>query len=135
MITNGHNSSKQVLNIIANKGFNGRGEYACPYCKMGDLAEDELWHHVPLYHVNDAQTCAIHCPVCNVKKTKNYLLHLRNHHGPVIRGEIPPDREIKEAGIDVDIKGVLKVEHSTYAFDDRKQAYRITGIFYAETSP
>eukprot|EP01084_Bolivina_argentea_P317388 550292_1 len=186
MVTNDHHSLKQVLNIIGNKGFNGPGDYICPYCQMNDLTEDELWHHVPLYHVNDAQPGTIKCPICDEEKRRNYLLHLRNHHGPVIRGEIPPEyrdgilthafalvvvrrptdnkflvvqeasnsgfwlpggrvevgetlleaaiRETKEeAGIDVDIKGVLKVEHSTYAFDDRKKAYnRMRVIFYAE---
>merc|ERR1712228_46549 len=45
-------------------------------------------------------------------------------------------RETKqEAGIDVDIKGVLKVEHSTYQYDDRERAYnRMRIIFYAEPS-
>ena len=186
MVTNDHHSLKQVLNIIGNKGFNGYGSYQCPYCHMDNLTEDELWHHVPLYHVNDVQPGNICCPICHEDKRRNYLLHLRNHHGPVIRGEIPPEyrdgilthafalvvvrrptdnkflvvqeasnsgfwlpggrvevgetlleaamRETKEeAGIDVDIKGVLKVEHSTYAFDDRKKAYnRMRVIFYAE---
>lgn len=186
MVTNDHHSLKQVLNIIGNKGFKGRGQYKCPYCGMQDLTEDELWHHVPLYHVNDTQSGNIQCPICQEDKRKNYLLHLRNHHGPVMRGEIAPEyrdgilthafalvvvrrptdskflvvqeaansgfwlpggrvevgetlleaaiRETKEeAGIDVDIKGVLKVEHSTYAFDERKKAYnRMRVIFYAE---
>lgn len=186
MVTNDHHSLKQVLNIIGQRGFSGKGKYQCPYCKMEGLTEDELWHHVPLYHVNDQQKETITCPICNEDKRKNYLLHLRNHHGPVIRGEIAPEyrdgilthafalvvvrrptdnkflvvqeaansgfwlpggrvevgetlleaamRETKEeAGIEVDIKGVLKVEHSTYAFDDRKKAYnRMRVIFYAE---
>ena len=186
MVTNDHHSLKQVLNIIGQKGFGGEGTYECPYCPMKNLTEDELWHHVPLYHVNDQQNGNIICPICNEDKRRNYLLHLRNHHGPVIRGEVPPEyrdgilthafalvvvrrptdnkflvvqeaansgfwlpggrvevgetlieaamRETKEeAGIEVDIKGVLKVEHSTYAFDDRKKAYnRMRVIFYAE---
>jgi len=43
-------------------------------------------------------------------------------------------RETKEeAGIDIVIKGILKVEHSTYAFNERDKAYnRMRVIFYAE---
>ncbi len=213
MVTSDHHSLKQVLNIIGNKGFNGLGKYTCPYCGMNNLTEDELWHHAPLYHINDnnatplysqtqqtiqenghtitpqiIQPCdKIKCPICGKeeKRNRSFFLHLRNSHGPVQRGEIsreyrdgilthafalvvrrPTDnkflvvqevsncgfwlpggivevgetlleaatRETKqEAGINIDIKGILKIEHSTYSFDDRKKAYnRMRIIFYAE---
>jgi len=195
MVTNDHLSLKQVLNIIGNKGFNKSKSiptYSCPYCHMSDLTEDELWHHIPLYHVNDptpSNMDSIQCPICTqTHKHRNFLLHLRNNHGPTLRGEVmrehkdgilthafalvvvrrPSDnkflvvqesnnsgfwlpggrvdvgetlleaaiRETKqEAGIDVDIKGVLKVEHSTYQYDERERAYnRMRIIFYAEPS-
>eukprot|EP00485_Elphidium_margaritaceum_P012054 CAMPEP_0202707408 /NCGR_PEP_ID=MMETSP1385-20130828/19742_1 /ASSEMBLY_ACC=CAM_ASM_000861 /TAXON_ID=933848 /ORGANISM="Elphidium margaritaceum" /LENGTH=1203 /DNA_ID=CAMNT_0049366123 /DNA_START=38 /DNA_END=3649 /DNA_ORIENTATION=+ len=187
MVTNDHHSLKQVLNIIGNKGFKGRkGRLVCPYCGMHGLTEDELWHHVPLYHVNESVDKKMACPVCDDSQHKNFLLHLRNYHGPVQRGEIAPEyrdgitthafalvvvrrpsdskflvvqeannsgfwlpggrvevgetlleaaiRETKEeAGIEVDIKGILKVDYSTYAFNDRRAAYnRMRVIFYAE---
>eukprot|EP01083_Nonionella_stella_P147578 465860_1 len=76
--------TKQVLNIIGNKGFNGLGKYTCPYYGMNNLTEDELWHHIPLYHINDnnatplysqtqtIQPCdKIKCPICGKEEKRN----------------------------------------------------------------
>merc|ERR1719419_863807 len=93
MVTNDSYSLKQVLNTIGNRGFEGGGTFQCPYCGLDALTEDELWHHVPLYHINCAE--AVECPLCDTGHLESkYLVHLRNHHGPVHRGEIAPeDRE------------------------------------------
>ena len=110
------------------------------------LIENDLWHHVPLYHVKEGQHGGVKCPICNEEKLSNYLLYLRNCYGPEYRDGIlthafalvvvrrPSDetflvvqeiysgfwlpggtleeaaiREIKEeAGIDVEIKGILQ---------------------------
>ena len=185
MVTNDVYSLKQVQNTIGNRGYQTHGQYQCPYCGMEELTEDELWHHVPLYHINESK--AVECPLCdNGHLESKFLVHLRNRHGPVIRGEIaaeykegisthafalvvvrrPRDskflvvqeaadsgfwlpggrvqvgetlieaaeRETKEeAGIRVQIKGILKVEHSTYCYNERDRAYnRMRVIFYAE---
>jgi len=186
MVTSDSISLRQVLNTIGSRGDSGAGHFSCPYCQMPNLTEDELWQHVPLYHVNEAQTGPIQCPLCEEVKHKHFLKHLRNHHGPVARGEEAPDnragivthtfalvvvrrpsdnkflvvqeacnsgfwlpggrvtvgetlleaavRETKEeAGIEVSIKGLLKIEHSSYVFDEEHRAYnRMRVLFYAE---
>mmetsp|Transcript_42839 Transcript_42839/g.79400 ORF Transcript_42839/g.79400 Transcript_42839/m.79400 type:complete len:394 (+) Transcript_42839:648-1829(+) len=42
----------------------GKGPLQCPICGVGGFTEDELWQHVPLYHVNAGSATDLDCPVC-----------------------------------------------------------------------
>ncbi|XP_065189545.1 uncharacterized protein LOC135820153 isoform X2 [Sycon ciliatum] len=69
--------------------------HTCPACNRCGLTEDGLWHHYPLYHASDTMNTKKKCPVCKQQPAKNLRRHLRNHHGPALRGEVPvePDNE------------------------------------------
>jgi hypothetical protein len=41
--------------------------YGCYFCPMSGLTEDELWLHLPAYHVNvpnDRENASAECPIC-----------------------------------------------------------------------
>ena len=84
MVTSDLHSLRDVLQKISQ--VTGQGSYTCPWCGMKDLTEDDLWVHGPLYHIAVPNN-SLHCPICR-KDRYPYQVHLRNHHGPVSRGEI-----------------------------------------------
>jgi hypothetical protein len=42
----------------------GQGTLECVACGLGNLTEDELWEHYPLFHVNH-QSISCHCHICH----------------------------------------------------------------------
>ena len=39
--------------------------YSCPYCKLNNLSEDQLWKHCPAYHINTNENNISNiCPIC-----------------------------------------------------------------------
>ena len=65
----------------------GSPTFCCPYCKKPDLSEDGLWLHCPMYHLNERNINTT-CPICLVVPRHFIQVHIRNHHGPVRRGEL-----------------------------------------------
>lgn len=85
---------KRVFRPLARKQQHRkeRRGYQCPYCGLAPLTEDELWEHVPLYHINASNRSAASfpCPVCGVlpaQQGEYFQPHLHNAHGPPGRGE------------------------------------------------
>jgi len=68
------------------------GSLKCPHCADGAMTEDELWHHIPLYH-NQQQNQNIQCPVCGSRENV-FGVHYRNSHGPCSRNEIPNEHSL-----------------------------------------
>lgn len=67
----------------------GPKQLACPLCPVKLAREDDLWHHVPLYHIN-ANKLEAQCPICKTEH-RNIQRHIHYNHGPCGRGEIPRD--------------------------------------------
>ena len=66
--------------------------FTCPICNASGLTEHQLWQHVPLYHVNHPNSMAsVSCPICRKQCQKPWRVHLRNSHGPCLRGMIRPE--------------------------------------------
>jgi len=86
MVTGSGTSLSHVLEIIGKQQC-GNGHYKCPICAMDCLTEDELWRHVPLYHINSVNTLE-KCPVCDEMSEDYIQVHIHNAHGPPGRGEM-----------------------------------------------
>ena len=72
----------------------GAARFACPFCDMGNLSEDLLWAHTPLYHINtpnDSPAIAPCCPICGEDHQTDMQVHIHNRHGPPGRGEAPSE--------------------------------------------
>lgn len=176
--------------VLQNKS--NHGIIKCPYCGLANLTEDELWRHVPAYHVNwpyDKPLSSDDCPVCQLSiRNMPLQVHLREKHGP-IRRTMSKDRvregrmrnllynfalvvcrhpqtgkyllcqefsnrgfwlpggkvdcgeglkvaalreTLEEAGMKVDLKGLLAVEYNPCGIDDESYVVRMRVIFYAE---
>eukprot|EP00741_Cyanophora_paradoxa_P020956 tig00021319_g20231.t1 len=63
--------------------------FRCPDCGRQGMSEDQLWHHMPLFHGKDKNISA-KCPICS-REQKNFAVHLHESHGPIGRGEIRGD--------------------------------------------
>lgn len=91
MVTNCSSSLIKALdkiNLIIN---DKKGKMKCPLCETGDLSEDGLWLHLPLYHINEdpkVMKSIKKCPKCDKNPAPNLQVHYRNLHGPCGRGEI-----------------------------------------------
>lgn len=169
-----------------------RGLITCPYCGLTNLTEDELWRHVPAFHVNwpyDRPLPSEICPVCQVSVRHAPLqVHIREKHGPIRRtmskdkvrearmpnllynfalvvcrhpqtgkyllcqeysnrgfwlpgGKVDGGEGLKtaalretmeEAGMEVDLKGLLAVEYHPTGVDGDSYVVRMRVIFYAE---
>eukprot|EP00183_Erythrolobus_madagascarensis_P002421 CAMPEP_0185850486 /NCGR_PEP_ID=MMETSP1354-20130828/4604_1 /TAXON_ID=708628 /ORGANISM="Erythrolobus madagascarensis, Strain CCMP3276" /LENGTH=388 /DNA_ID=CAMNT_0028551173 /DNA_START=84 /DNA_END=1250 /DNA_ORIENTATION=+ len=78
------------------------GEYTCPFCGAEGFTEDDLWEHVPLFHINSRSDSRGLCPIPCGNKSQfelapshrsrdNWQVHLRNEHGMPGRGEEPKE--------------------------------------------
>ena len=153
------------------------GSYKCCVCGLEDLTENELWYHLPTYHINvPNQRISNHCPICERSCHEPLQVHIHDHHGPNRRiiqnnsplfygfslvvcrhpitglyllcqefcnqgfwvpgGAVDPGetfiiaakREtLEEAGIDIEIKGILGIDHEPH-----EEYVRMRVIFYAE---
>jgi 8-oxo-dGTP pyrophosphatase MutT (NUDIX family) len=94
MVTNCLVSLKEALTQIRNQ-FIKPGAYDCPICGFKNLTEDNLWIHLPLYHINlkNSQIRDLKCTFCNKKPNPNLQVHYRNAHGPCGRREIESEFE------------------------------------------
>ena len=84
MVTSCPSSLKHVLHLL-NTIDSEKGSLKCPVCKEPNLSEDGLWHHMPLYHVND-KNIITKCPVCKKDSHPNLICHYRNYHGLCAKG-------------------------------------------------
>jgi 8-oxo-dGTP pyrophosphatase MutT (NUDIX family) len=76
-----------VTECVLHAGSSG-GRYTCPYCHLGHLSEDELWRHVPAFHVNWPADVPVapECPICSKRlSTCPLQVHIHEDHGPVAR--------------------------------------------------
>jgi hypothetical protein len=72
-----------VLTQIAGIGQTP-GPYECPSCHMGQLSENDLHLHFPMYHVNE-RNVFMRCPICSESCKPHrtpFPVHLFNSHGP-----------------------------------------------------
>lgn len=90
MVTNSKKSLIEVLLRI--KSTFQPGALKCAFCPY-KLSEDSLWHHLPLYHINEYNIDS-DCPICKKQSKPNIQVHYRNNHGLCARGEV--EREITE---------------------------------------
>ena len=184
---------KTITECVLHAGSNG-GRLTCPYCQLTNLHEDELWRHVPAYHVNWPAEVPIlnpECPICN-KRPSCLPVHIHEDHGPIARlyrkqhrssaeklftqlynfslvvcrhpltgkfllcqefsnqgfwlpggavdgGETLTSAAVREtmeeAGIDVDLKGILAMEYNPcgqLSRDNSDYLVRLRVVFYAE---
>uniref|UniRef100_A0A7S1TL53 Nudix hydrolase domain-containing protein n=1 Tax=Erythrolobus australicus TaxID=1077150 RepID=A0A7S1TL53_9RHOD len=91
----------KAVKLICDRSQNG--ELSCPYCAASGFFEDDLWAHVPLFHINSRSDAKVACPVAGCEsKTQlelapphrsrdNMHVHLRNEHGKPGAGEAPKE--------------------------------------------
>ena len=93
MVTSDERTLFQVLKSIANSGLTTGGvtTYVCPYCDMTNLTEDEMVVHMTRYHSKEPSAETRPCPICLKNSRSPMLVHVRNSHGPVARGEMPKE--------------------------------------------
>eukprot|EP00163_Fabomonas_tropica_P017092 TRINITY_DN30448_c0_g1_i1.p1 TRINITY_DN30448_c0_g1~~TRINITY_DN30448_c0_g1_i1.p1 ORF type:complete len:215 (+),score=25.00 TRINITY_DN30448_c0_g1_i1:118-762(+) len=105
MFKSGANMVTRSLSHIADAALRwqcigaGTGNLRCPMCPCDRLSEDELWLHVPFYHIYDAATRdIIQCPQCGQSMAQgSWSRHYRNEHGPPGRGDVPNERILNRA--------------------------------------
>jgi len=82
-------SIEETVNDDVIQNRSNRGLITCPYCGLTNLTEDELWCHVPAFHVNwpyDRPLVSDNCPICQVSCRHMPLqVHIREKHGPIRR--------------------------------------------------
>lgn len=182
-----------ILEDVINNRSN-QGRITCPFCGLANLTEDELWRHVPAFHINwpyDRPTPSDLCPICQVSVRNTPLqVHIHEKHGPIRRtmskemvrearmpnllynfalvvcrhpqtgkyllcqeysnrgfwlpgGKVDPGEGLRtaalretmeEAGMKVDLKGLLAVEYHPCGREQDEDTYvvRMRVIFYAE---
>lgn len=158
------------LTLLAGERQEGaQGTLACPVCGKPNLTPEQLWHHIPQFHVNSKKSLTMRrypCPICGECGRDSLAVHVHERHPPagvrvecgrsmppavafglcVIRrksdgkflvvqeyenqgywlpgggidaAEMPDaaaKREcVEEAGIDVNLTGLLRVEVSPHA--------------------
>ena len=182
-----------IIQTITNAVFptgKGGGTLTCPFCGLTDLTEDELWYHMPAFHINvPNEKTPKSCPICNKLSKKPIQVHVHDNHGPEVRrralsgdqsridapvtlhsfalvvckhpttgeyllcqefgdqgfwipgGHVDPGESmimaakretIEEAGIDVDIKGILTIQYIPFQYRNGGCGARVCIIFYAE---
>lgn len=76
--------SKAVLPASRGGGF-----LQCPFCPLSGLTEDELWHHMPAFHINiPNEKQSLPCPVCGEHTRKPLQVHVHDDHGPDARSRL-----------------------------------------------
>lgn len=170
------NIYKVINDCVIFSGCNN-GNYKCSVCGLENLTENELWNHLPTYHINvPNQNVSNFCPICEKNCHQPLQVHIHEYHGPshmklqngsplfygfslvvcrhpitglyllcqefcnqgfwVPGGAVDPGetfitaakREtIEEAGIDIEIKGILGIDHEPH-----EDYVRMRVIFYAE---
>lgn len=83
--------TQSVLPSPINSSFPSKQRYTCPLCRLENLTEDDLWRHLPAYHINMPNDLQINmsCPVCQKRLKREPLqVHIHEQHGPVARTEI-----------------------------------------------
>ena len=84
MVTSSPSSLKHVLHLL-NTIDSEKGSLTCPLCNEHNLSEDALWHHIPLYHINE-KNIITKCPLCKKSTHPNLMCHYRNYHGLCAKG-------------------------------------------------
>lgn len=89
MVAHDYHSLKSTLSSVVLPLGSGGGEYECPCCQFHSLTEDELWLHMPAYHINwPNQVGGVVCPICRDLIRKPILVHMHDDHGPHARASI-----------------------------------------------
>lgn len=171
-----------LTTAVMNVGNNG-GFYVCPYCDYHSLTEEEMWYHMPTFHINcKNESKRVQCPICQELTHDPLQVHIHENHGPkshrnnhartrlysfslvVCRhpttglyllcqefanqgfwlpgGAVDPGESLtaaarretmEEAGVDVELKGILAIEHHPSFSASTKECFvRLRTIFYAE---
>jgi 8-oxo-dGTP pyrophosphatase MutT (NUDIX family) len=172
-----------LSNAVLSVGRSG-GNLICPYCDYRCLTENELWHHMPAYHINcPNETKRVTCPICSELTHTPLQVHIHEQHGPYVKrhmnshrtklysfslvvcrhpitgsfllcqefanqgfwlpgGAVDPGESLtnaarretmEEAGIDVELKGILAIEHTPSINNSTGESFvRMRVIFYAE---
>ena len=90
MVTDDFEALYKALEIVSKQGKEG-GNYKCPVCMLGNLSENELHSHFPLYHTSSPHS-KLMCPICNKICKPNTHEHINNYHGPLsLREPEAPD--------------------------------------------
>jgi len=185
MVSHRKSDTLEILNNEIATFGNTKGSFLCPYCKLQNLTEDDIWKHFYRWHPNESPAARPPCPICRVR-SPNLAVHMHNDHGPPGRGEEPSEsreevsslyafslvmcrhpetgryllvqefahqgfwlpggrvnpgetlteaavRETQEeAGVAVELKGVLSIEYHPIRDRARGSYVRLRVIFYAE---
>eukprot|EP01033_Poteriospumella_lacustris_P000130 gene130-81_t len=143
MVAHDVETLRQILTeVVIPSGLNGH--FSCPYCNLGNLTEYDMWLHCPAYHINFPNEYPMSnvCPICQ-KQVNRPLQEFANQGFWCPGGAVDPGerlgpaalRETKEeAGIDIELKGILAIEYNPCGLDRRQSSYfvRMRIIFYAE---
>jgi 8-oxo-dGTP pyrophosphatase MutT (NUDIX family) len=76
-------SIHQVLSeSVLFAGLN-HGCISCPICRLPNLTEEELWYHMPSYHINAPnEKFSKKCPICGEMASRPLQCHIHDNHGP-----------------------------------------------------
>lgn len=68
MIAHDIESIIQTMSEVVIPAGRQGGRFMCPYCKLSNLSEREMWHHCPTYHINWPNEVFVtkDCPICGV---------------------------------------------------------------------
>lgn len=62
------------------------GDLKCPVCKKDKMTKDDLWTHLPMFHVNSKKKLRMAdfpCPVCNEQSRDSVVVHYHEAHPPL----------------------------------------------------
>jgi 8-oxo-dGTP pyrophosphatase MutT (NUDIX family) len=63
----------------------GLGHLQCPVCNKERLTRDDLWAHLPMFHVNSKKTLQMRrfpCPICSEHSSGSLVVHVHESHPP-----------------------------------------------------
>jgi hypothetical protein len=65
MVAHDVDSVLQTLDVAVTGAGRAGGRYSCPYCRMPNLSEREMFYHCPAFHINHPNDSKMdECPIC-----------------------------------------------------------------------
>jgi rubrerythrin len=69
MVAHDYASLAETLTTAVTGAGRSGGRYTCPYCRMPNLTEREMYFHCPAFHINypNNTEATDECPICRIR--------------------------------------------------------------------